>query len=162
MTLFTIVGGAFSQQALPYEYGFENNDLATEGWTKVFTANEPVISSNAKRTGDYGFRFSSYDKAASYDQYLITKELSAPTGVDVEFYYNTYGTGSETFKVGYSTTDNDIASFTFGDEIVASGTTWKRFEESYPAGTKYIAIYYYSNYNYYLYFYVAIPGVFPR
>ena len=151
MTLFTIVGGAFSQQALPYEYGFENNDLATEGWTKVFTANEPVISSNAKRTGDYGFRFSSYDKAASYDQYLITKELSAPTGVDVEFYYNTYGTGSETFKVGYSTTDNDIASFTFGDEIVASGTTWKRFEESYPAGTKYIAIYYYSNYNYYLY-----------
>jgi hypothetical protein len=148
--------GAWAQKALPYEYGFEDNDLSVDGWTAQSVGTENVdkfgIIDVAKQNGDYGFRFSSYDKDnESYDQYLISPELSAASGVTVQFYYKNSYSSAETFKVGYSTTDNDISSFTFGEEISATGNSWKLFEETFPAGTKFVAIHYYSNYKYYLY-----------
>lgn len=157
LLLFAIVGGTRAQQALPYTYGFEDNDLAADGWTTENTstknANDFGITTAAKNNGNYGFQFSSYTKDSSYDQYLISPELSAATGVLVQFYYRaSSGYGTETFKVGYSTTDTDIASFTFGDEISTSSTTWTLSEEfNFPAGTKYVAIHYYSEYQYRLY-----------
>ncbi len=154
----TLIGGKmFAQQSLPYTYGFENNDLSADGWTTVNESTNNVgdfgIAINAKRTGDYGFRFSSYSSSSSYNQYLISPELNAVSGLIFKFYYaNSSSSGTETFKVGYSTTDNDVSSFTFGSEISTSSTSWTLSEEySFPAGTKYVAIYYYSNYQYRLY-----------
>ena len=158
LAMLCFLGGARAQQALPYSYGFENNDLDAEGWTTVYlgTANssEFGINGDAKRTGNYGFRFSSYNRDnTTYDQYLISPELNTTSGVVFQFYYKASSTYStETFKVGYSTTDAYIESFTFGDEISTTSTAWTQSEEYvFPAGTKYVAIYYYSNYQYRLY-----------
>lgn len=129
---------ARAQKGLPYEYGFENNDLAAEGWTRNSMSSNTNINSNAKRTGNYGFRFN-YN---ADPQYLITPELSTTSsGVSVEFYYKTSSTYFQrTFQVGYSTTTTDVSAFTFGDEITASDADWALFGQDFPAGTKYVAI----------------------
>lgn len=151
-----LAGSVKAQQSLPYSYGFEDYDLSTDGWTKVNPSgkndSEFAIVGAAKKTGSYGFRFSSYNTSGVNTQYLISPELAAPSGVDVTFEYAASNTrGSETFKVGYSTTDAAVESFTFGDEITTNSTTFQTFEGSFPAGTKYVAVYYYSNYQYRLY-----------
>ena len=127
-----------AQKTLPYEYGFENNDLSSEGWTRNSMSSNTNINSNARRTGNYGFRF--YYNADP--QYLITPELSTTlSGVSVEFYYKTSSTYFQrTFQVGYSTTTTDVSAFTFGDEITASNADWALFGQDFPAGTKYVAI----------------------
>ena len=162
MTLLAVLfslTGARAQQALPYEYGFEDGDLSTDGWTTQnpsgLNASEFGINSNAAKTGSNGFRFSSYnDSGTSSTQYLISPELNAPNGVTVQFYYKVSSsyTSGETFQVGYSTTDTNISSFTFGTAIDATNTDWAQTERYvFPAGTKYVAVYYSPNYQYRLY-----------
>jgi hypothetical protein len=161
MLLTMIVGAspAWAQQSLPYSYGFEDYDLTKDGWLKVITTsltnnnNECAIVGTAKKTGSYGFRFSSYNTSGANAQYLISPELDASTEINLTFAYaGSSSSGNEVFKVGYSTTDTNIESFTFGDEISTSrSTTWKTYENIFPVGTKHIAIYYYSNYQYRLY-----------
>ncbi|MCR5037612.1 MAG: choice-of-anchor J domain-containing protein [Bacteroidales bacterium] len=148
---------AVAQQALPYSYGFEDNDLSTDGWTTQnpsgLNASEFGIYQNsaAAHSGSYGFRFSSYYDSGASTQYLISPQLNAPKGVVVQFYYKAYSGSGETFKVGYSTTTDDISSFTFGSQITAS-TAWAQTDElTFPAGTKYVAVYYYPNYKYRLF-----------
>lgn len=147
-------------RALPYSYGFEDYNLDTDGWTKYFGTNltknnnECAIVGDAKKTGSYGFRFSSYQTSGANAQYLISPELNGANGVNVSFYYKSSNTGTygtESFKVGYSTTDTDVNSFTWGEENTTNAASWLLYEESFPAGTKYVAIYYYSNYKYRLY-----------
>lgn len=156
VALFSLTG-ARAQITLPYEYGFENNDLAAEGWTKVSVGNgntsELGIYAGAAQTGSYGFRFSSYERDnTSYDQYLISPELNVSWGGIVQFSYRASSRwGTETFKVGYSTTDTNPSSFTFGDEFSTNSTSWTLYEGTFPAGTKYVAVFYYSNYKYRLY-----------
>ena len=147
-----------AQQALPYSYGFEDNDLATDGWTTQnpsgLNASEFGIIGTAAQNGSYGFRFSSYNDRGESTQYLISPELNAPRGVVVQFSYKASAsyTSGETFQVGYSTTDTNISSFTFGSENNATNTSWAQTEEILlPAGTKYVAVYYSANYQYRLY-----------
>ena len=157
--LFCIPWAMRAQQSLPYSYGFENNDLDAAGWTTYFgtshTGNngDCGISTGAKKTGDYGFRFSSYYEQGQEAQFLISPELSAASGVLVSFYYASSSSSSsgEKFKVGYSTTDNQVESFTWSQEYSTESTSWSTLEEIFPAGTKYIAIYYYANYQYRLF-----------
>ena len=157
--LLSLVGVTVNaQKPLPYSYGFEDFNLATDGWTTYFGTsltknnNECKIVGDAKKTGSYGFRFSSYQTSGANAQYLISPELNATSGVNVSFYYKvSNANGTEKFKVGYSTTDTDVASFTWGDEISTNSTSWLQYENSFPAGTKYVAIYYYANYQYRLY-----------
>ncbi|MBQ3942379.1 MAG: choice-of-anchor J domain-containing protein, partial [Bacteroidales bacterium] len=157
VALLGSVTGAWAQQTLPYSYGFED-DLATAGWTTQnpsgLNASEFGIYSNAAKTGSNGFRFSSYSDKGESTQYLISPELNAPKGVIVQFFYSaSYSSSSgETFQVGYSTTDTQISSFTFGSAINAMNADWVQTEEFvFPAGTKYVAVYYSSNYIYRLY-----------
>ena len=158
VALFSLTG-ARAQKALPYTYGFET-DLATEGWTKVNqgttnNGNELGIFDVAARVGSNGFRFSSYHdrRANSYNQYLISPELSVTSwGVNVQFFYKASSVyGTETFKVGYSTTDANLSSFTYGDEVQTNSTSWTLYKATFPAGTKYVAVFYYSDYQYRLY-----------
>lgn len=135
-----------AQKALPYEYGFENNDLAGEGWTMVDCTvgsySSTGIATAAAKNGDYGFMFY-YN--TNPPQYLISPELTGTeAGLTVEFYYVNGSTYNETFKVGYSTTDNDVASFTWGTELTAP-SDWELYSGSFPAGTKFVAIQYTAN-----------------
>ena len=60
LMLFAVLlsaAGARAQQAIPYSYGFEDNDLATDGWTIVDGAGNTKIITTAKMNGDYGFQF---------------------------------------------------------------------------------------------------------
>lgn len=140
-----------------YSYGFENNDLATEGWTTQngYVNNNKVLQTtiagnNAPRTGNYGFQF--YYASTASPQYLISPELTGTdNGVAFSFSYGVYS-GSQTFQVGYSNTTNETSAFTFGDAITASNATSatnKNFIELdpqvFPKGTKYVAIKYTSS-----------------
>ena len=144
-------------KALPYSYGFEDYNLATDGWTTQNpsgkNSSEFQIAGAAKKTGSYGFRFSSYSASGENTQYLISPELNAPNGVILSFEYaaSSSSTSGEKFKVGYSTNGTDITDFTFGDEISPTSTLWQTYENTFPVGTKYIAVYYYANYQYRLY-----------
>ena len=142
---------AWGQKSLPYEYGFENNNLASEGWTKQTCAASTGIQNSAKRTGSYGFRF--YYFSSYPQQYLISPELSGATnGVDVTFHYkNYYSFYTESFQVGYSTTTAAIADFVFNEETTSTTTNWTEYFNTLPAGTKYVAIKYAPTSGYYLY-----------
>ena len=137
-----------AQQALPYSYGFEDNDLTADGWTRSDCHSSTGITTSSKMNGDYGF---SFHWSTTPPQYLISPELTGTTsGVDVSFYYKKGGSYTETFMVGYSTTDASSSSFTWGEEITAS-SDWTLYNDFFPAGTKYIAIAYTANDQYYLY-----------
>lgn len=126
-------------KTLPYEYGFENNDLAAEGWTRYSTSSNTNIKTNAKRTGNYGFQF----YYTVDPQYLISPELTpADNGTVVEFYYKTWYS-NQTFQLGYSTTTNAVDAFTFGESITATDNgSWIAVNETLAADTKYVAIKY--------------------
>jgi hypothetical protein len=158
MLCFAFLGVAKAQQSLPYSYGFENNDLAADGWTTAnpynSNASEFGINSSAAHNGSYGFRFSSYNRNnAGYDQYLFSPELNGSNPIVMTFWYKTSSSyGMEEFSVGYSSTDTDPDSFTWVDDLSISNTNWTESEEySFPRGTKYVAIWYYSEYQYRLF-----------
>ena len=139
---------------LPYSYGFEDNTEIV-CWTlyNTSTANDMGIMNNATyaHNGSKSFLFCSYDQDTQYDQYLVSPELNTNSAIALEFYYRTpNGNGTETFNVGYSTTDNNPSSFTWGDVVSTNTTEYTLYEETFPAGTKFIAVHYSSNYQYYL------------
>ena len=99
------------------------------------------------------FRFNSISSADDYTQYLITPMLPGNDPMLMTFEYTEYSSssfGDETFMVGTSSTTNDPSAFTWGPEITASETT-NTYSYTLPAGTKYAAIKYTSEYVYYLY-----------
>ena len=130
----------WGQKTLPYDYGFENNDLAAEEWTKLSSSSNTNIATVAKRTGDYGFRF----YRSPDPQYLISPLMPSTTnGLSVVFYYkNSSSIYPKSFRVGYSTTGTGVSDFTFGDEITTTDTQWALFSQTFSANTKYIAIKY--------------------
>ena len=72
---------------------------------------------------------------------LITPEFTGiADGLRVEFYYRTDGNYEETFRVGYSTTDNNLSSFTWGSPTSSTATEYQLFKANYPVGTKYVAV----------------------
>ena len=139
-----------AQVSLPYEYGFEDNDLAADGWTTVDCHAQSAINNNSVNSGTYSFRF---HWTTTPPQYLISPELNGTdAGVEVAFYYKSNSTTfTETFMVGYSTTTNDIASFTWGEEIEEPTGNWTLYDNNFPAGTKYIAIQCTSDDQFYFY-----------
>lgn len=152
---------ARAQKTLPYEYGFENNDLAGEGWTLQQCSTNTGINANAKQTGSYGFRFYCNSNPP---QYLISPELTGcPYGVEMDFYYKaSFYQQGETFQLGYSTSSTNVEDFVFGETIEPSTTNWTLLSESFPAGTKYVAVKYTANDQYYLYLddfsFTALPS----
>jgi len=151
LLLLTCLLGARAQQALPYSYGFEDNDLAADGWVLQGAASENTkIYTGAKRTGTYGFQFIYSEQSA----YLLSPVLTGgDKGVDVSFWYKNYsGNYPEHFKVGYTTDEaaTDASAFIYGDEVTAS-TSWQEYSNVFPAGTRRIAIQYVYTDAYYLF-----------
>ena len=154
MLLFTFVWGAKAQQALPYSYGFENNDLDAEGWTAQVTSNSSGIYNAGSSTAHGGtnlFRFSYTEQSG----YLVSPLLTGTNhGVNLSFFYKEYSAsyGDEQFYVGYTTDETviDPTAFTYG-EIVTASTSWQEYTAFLPEGTKRIAIQYVYNDAFYLY-----------
>ena len=127
-------------------------------WT-VYSANESnaddlgIYSYSAyAHAGSSSFRFSSYDNASDYNQYLITPPLALSQPVTFSFYYKKYSYGSESFKVLYSTTDNNVRNLNHVLSEVSDATSdYQRFSVTVPAEARYIAINYCSNFQYYLF-----------
>ena len=80
-------------------------------------------------------------------QTLISPQLTGTASNSfLEFDYAIYdATYPETFKVGFSTTDNNVASFTWGNAITAINRYFLTYSVSVPDGAKYFAIQYTSN-----------------
>ena len=136
---------ANTQKALPYSYGFEDNNLATDGWilSGSTSSSTKIYSENDAPEGSYLFKFHYSERNA----YLISPLLSGTgNGVEVSFQYmrNTSSSSyQEQFQVGYTTDENvtDPTEFTYGGTVY-SGTSWLTYENSFPANTKRIAIKY--------------------
>lgn len=125
--------------ALPFNW-----DFSTLGcWTTFDCHSSTGISSGA-------FRFY---YSTTPPQYLISPELlSVDKQITVEFdYWNQSASYEESFQVGYSTTTNDVAAFTWGEEVKYKSTSHETYSEIFPAGVKYIAIKYTSYDKYYLF-----------
>ena len=134
---------------IPYSCSFESEEEIV-CWTVINTSTSNIagITTNQSYDGDASFQFTSYSSASSYDQYLISPEMNGQA-FKYNFIYAPYNAG-DVFKVGYSTTTNDITVFTWGDEITGDVQTWQEYIGACPEGTKYVALWYYGNYAYYL------------
>ncbi|MBR5726029.1 MAG: choice-of-anchor J domain-containing protein, partial [Muribaculaceae bacterium] len=75
------------------------------------------------------------------DQYLISPEFEVENAGILEFYYLAYQASTQTFQVGFSSTDNALTSFTWS-EAFTNGTEdyTDYYQIEVPAGTKYFAI----------------------
>lgn len=143
-----------SNITIPFTEGFEGG---IDCWTMISAdpANNDRFGIYADANaydGNFDFRFSSFSTASDYNQYLITPQLTLPAGqtYTLKFYYKGYN-ANENFKVLYSTTDNNLSSFTMLSDFTNVATSWTLVALDLPAGTKYVAINYYGNYQYYLY-----------
>jgi hypothetical protein len=148
---------------LPYYQGFESSDIlpcwTLETNSPGTTASEWNVGwgifGNFKHNGDSAFRFYS-DGVFDVGQYLISPAFPETESVkELSFYYGMYseygGGTQELFKVGYSTTTNELSSFIWGDEqeipMYNSGV-WFKYLNSFPNNAKYFAIHYYSTNRY--------------
>lgn len=101
--------------------------------------------------GNAAFMFSSYSSATDYNQYLISPELTLPSGNYMMTFQYKGQTAGESFRILASTTNNELSSFNVIADYPATETEWTMAAGMLPAGTKYVAIDYYGNYQYYLY-----------
>lgn len=120
-------------KSLPYEEPFSSIGC----WTTVDANSSTGIYSSA-------FRFY-YDDNKT--QYLISPQLVASEKqLQVEFkYWVQSATYPESFRIGYSTTNNELESFTWKEEQtnLTNGSSNKlTYSEILPVGVKYIAIHY--------------------
>ena len=139
-----------AQEALPFSYGFEDDELpsswtmdncttGSDGETGIFAFGSSYAHSG---TNVFGFLYTS-----NPPQYLVAPRINGPTaGVLVQFYYRNYNTnyGVESFKVGYTTgrTSTTWDNYTWTDEItLPTDTDWHLFSETFPVGRiQYICI----------------------
>ncbi len=138
--------------AIPYAYGFED-EIDMNCWDiydvygRSYVTNPSAFSTTVTtNTGNNFFIFTYQDYPDTDPEYmtLISPELTGiANGLHVEFYYRTDGEDSypETFRVGYSTTTNDLSSFTWSNTVTdVVSSAYLLFRANYPAGTKFIAV----------------------
>ena len=143
------------------------NDYSHLCWRKISnnTANGPGSTTGYPMglyyfddPTDMFFAFSSYTNVSGsvddrYHQYLISPELpEAENDLKITFDYLSYFGADETFRIGYSTTTNNVVDFIWDEEVIASNNeNFLEFAGTVPAGTKYIAINYISLHKYLLF-----------
>ena len=149
----TYYAAHFTGKTLPYEYGFENNDLDAEGWTLV-NAYSPVEGRELTGTriyygmpclqgGVHSFFFALYYSGSGVrgNQYLISPEFNGHSVIIMSFYMHAYFAYNKSkIRIGYSTTTNDVDAFTWIDLIEFEDLRWGLYQKEFPKGTKYIAL----------------------
>lgn len=130
--------------AIPFVEDFETNSPTVNCWNTANTASSTGLVTSGAYSGSRAFQFW---YSTNPPQYLFSPELSGTeNGLALSFMYKA---GSdyyvESFQIGYSTTTNEIAAFTWGTEQIVSNTTYQQFSEILPPGTKYMAVKYTAN-----------------
>ena len=128
-------------ESLPFECYFQDEeDLIC--WSMPNLAPDYGICN-----GYFGFHYST-----DPPQYLISPELATSEhAVKVGFVYRAVNSDFwESFKVGYSSTDKDVNSFTWSAEVTTNDPNDDLYSMICPAGTKYVAIQYTANDQYFL------------
>ena len=154
----TDCGGA---KELPYEFGFDIADIGEfyACWTALSwsSANDVGLAYDPADNTNIVFRFSSVsqDEDDEYEQILISPELEdieAPVQVSFDYKIQS-ATWPESFMVLYTTVDyTSLDDFEVVDDITAENTgEFATYTTTLPAGTKYVMLYYYSDYAYYLF-----------
>lgn len=124
-----------SGKRLPYFYGFENKNLAAEGWINSSGISYLVNSTPAAHSGSCAFWLQDFSK----EEYLRSPELDCRSAITVYFYARSYYSQYRaSFQVGYSQT-GALDDFIWGNTITPPAN-YSRYEISAPKGTKYIAI----------------------
>lgn len=143
----------------PQLQNFEQGDEGCWTFVSANSANDDrvgVYSATSRipaHSGNYHFRFSSYSSASDYNQYLVSQRLQHQDFLRMRFYYRKFYNGTnEQFAVRYSTTTNQPSAFTHTvTSITTTDTVYQLCDVLIPDSAKYVAINYYSNYEYYLY-----------
>ncbi len=137
---------------IPFTEDFEAASTTLGCWSvSNLDANSGLASATYAYSGSSCFVFS-YN--TNPPQYLISPELDGTEdGLAVSFMYKVQSTTyPESFQLGYSTTTNDTAAFTWGTEQTnLVNTTYQAYSEILPANVKYVAIKYTANDMYYLF-----------
>ena len=129
--------------ALPFNEDFSND---IDCWTTKNLAGYSGVNTK----GEFAFAWA----ATPPYQTIITPEIIASEKeVSVTFQYKAHSTQyTESFKVGYSTTTNDLeTAFTWSDSVKTALTTYETYSAILPAGVKYVAIQCWSDNRFYLY-----------
>ncbi|MBP5772177.1 MAG: fibronectin type III domain-containing protein [Bacteroidaceae bacterium] len=134
---------------LPFECGFENG---LKGLAMLDTYYETGISDSgnsrpeAQLDGDHAFLFH-FHLSGQSPQYLMSQLLPQNVVKKLTFYYRTNGMGyHERFQVGYSTTSNNPATFTWEPEVeTLEFEQYTKYEMIAPADARYVAIRYLTN-----------------
>ena len=146
----------------PFSENFEDPD-SFDRWTFVSMneANAIGMTNGAGRLGApqyhpeyaydglFGFQFASFNEieaGETYDQYLISPELGSFSARNLQFYFRNF-TSLDNLRIGYSTTTNDIAAFTW--EELQHSDSWKAYTKTLPDEVKYIAFHYNPGEKYY-------------
>ncbi len=131
---------------------FEDFENGIGDWTTSNLEDGGGVLNGAGIGDGFGFAFI---YTSNPPQYLISPELNGiVAGNKLSFSYCNYDSNyRESFKVGYSTTGNDVENdFTWSDETtVGADTNWHLYELTLPAGVKYIAIQCTSDDRWYLF-----------
>lgn len=143
--------------SFPEVMDFEEESIGCWTFTSADPANDDrtgVLSSMGSilpHGGNFMFRFSSFDNAADFNQYLISPRLLPSNPLHLSFFYERGFGADEQFRVKYSTTSNNLADFNYTliDTATVSGG-WHRCDVLVPDSATYVAINYYSNYQFYL------------
>ena len=137
--------------AIPFTEGFEMDSPTLGCWSLANTAANTGLTTSNPYTGSVAFIFA-YN--TNPPQYLFSPELSGTeNGLLVSFMYSVQSTSfPESFQLGYSTTTNDTAAFTWGvEQTNLTNLTYEEYSEILPAGVKYVCIKYTANDMYFLY-----------
>ncbi|MCR5520198.1 MAG: fibronectin type III domain-containing protein [Bacteroidales bacterium] len=96
---------------------------------------------------------SAYGFCGGGPQYLISPEIECSGTATLSLNYRIdHPDYPKTFRVGYSTTVNDISAYVWDDsETTATSTDEKKYEAELPTATKFIAIKYTSDSDYRLF-----------
>ena len=133
---------------LPYTHDFNDRIVPPTCWGYNDPASFLVLNIDTA-TNDYGIAIGELD-------YLITPEIHTTSAMHLSFdyahYLQTYA--SSEFRVGYSSTTDNINNFTWIDNITVDGNGFTTYTTVLPAGTKYVAFevvdlgyyYFYSDY----------------
>ena len=134
--------------SLPFTYTFDDRIVPPTCWGYNDPASFLVLNIDTA-TNDYGIAIGELD-------YLITPEIHTTSAMHFSFDYAHYlqTDASSEFRVGYSSTTDNLNSFTWIDNITVDGNGFTTYTTILPAGTKYVAFevldlgyyYFYSDY----------------
>lgn len=158
-TFLTECNATIVTLATPLVEDFEGNVVPPTCFQLVYgldgnAIDNPVtFDANAAYSGNQGLRFSSVNQTmgGDYNQTLVSPLLDGDSAMVASFYVKA-SSGTETFKVGYSTQGNDLSSDFNWQQPITVNNSWMHYTLNIPGNTKYVAINYMPNTTgYYLY-----------